>query len=201
MEKYRSNSHAMREVRTNSAPPEKKIEKVVSGTVTEKKKGNLQKIANLFVPEDVNDVKTYIINDVVVPAVKDILLDTVKTLLGAGGSSSGDRVSSRIKYRRYYDEDRDRKQYKRDSDVGRAYNYTEYTLQNRGEAEDVLRCMKDIIASYGIVSVADYYDLIGVDGEFTANRYGWSSLKNAYVDRVRGEYIIRFPKVMAIDID
>ena len=76
MEEYKSNSHKSRQ-NQNDDIPEKRVEKVVSGSVKSKKKNGLQKITNVFVPEDVDDVKSYIFEDIVVPAVKDIILDAV----------------------------------------------------------------------------------------------------------------------------
>ena len=57
MEEYKSNSHKSRQ-NQNDDIPEKRVEKVVSGSVKSKKKNGLQKITNVFVPEDVDDVKS-----------------------------------------------------------------------------------------------------------------------------------------------
>ena len=109
MEEYKSNSHKSRQ-NQNDDIPEKRVEKVVSGSVKSKKKNGLQKITNVFVPEDVDDVKSYIFEDIVVPAVKDIILDAVRAFLGVSGNSRVGRssTSSKISYRKYYD-DRDRR--------------------------------------------------------------------------------------------
>lgn len=88
MEEYKSNSHKSRQ-NQNDDIPEKRVEKVVSGSVKSKKKNGLQKITNVFVPEDVDDVKSYIFEDIVVPAVKDIILDAVRAFLGVSGNSRG----------------------------------------------------------------------------------------------------------------
>lgn len=50
MEEYKSNSHKSRQ-NQNDDIPEKRVEKVVSGSVKSKKKNGLQKITNVFVPE------------------------------------------------------------------------------------------------------------------------------------------------------
>ena len=80
MEEYKSNSHKSRE-RAKAELPEKKVEKIVSGSVKTKKKSGINKLAGIFVPEDVDNVKSYIFEDIVVPAVKDIILDAVKAVL------------------------------------------------------------------------------------------------------------------------
>lgn len=69
MEEYRSNSNKSKE-RQNELVPEKKVEKIVSGSVKSKKKSGIEKLTSVFVPEDVDDVKSYIFEDIIVPAVK-----------------------------------------------------------------------------------------------------------------------------------
>ena len=141
MEEYKSNSHKSRQ-NQNDDIPEKRVEKVVSGSVKSKKKNGLQKITNVFVPEDVDDVKSYIFEDIVVPAVKDIILDAVRAFLGVSGNSRGGRssTSSKISYRKYYD-DRDRRDSGNVSRTRTGYDYDDIILESRGEAEDVLERM------------------------------------------------------------
>lgn len=69
MEEYKPNSHKSKEERKESIP-EKHVEKVISGTVKPKKKSEMQKFADVFISEDVNNVKSYIVMDVLVPAIK-----------------------------------------------------------------------------------------------------------------------------------
>lgn len=56
MEEYKPNSHRSKEERKESIP-EKHVEKVISGTVKPKKKSEMQKFADVFISEDVNNVK------------------------------------------------------------------------------------------------------------------------------------------------
>lgn len=197
MDEYKSNSHKSRQ-NQNDDIPEKKVEKVVSGSVKSKKKNGLQKITNVFVPEDADDVKSYIFEDIVVPAVKDIILDAVRAFLGVNGTSRGrSSTSSKISYRKYYD-DRDR----RDSAPTRTrtgYDYDDIILETRGEAEDVLERMEELIDMYQLVSVADFYDLVGVSGNYTDNKYGWTNVRNASVVRVRDGYMIKLPKALPLN--
>lgn len=197
MDEYKSNSHKSRQ-NQNDDIPEKKVEKVVSGSVKSKKKNSLQKITNVFVPEDVDDVKSYIFEDIVVPAVKDIILDAVRAFLGVNGTSRGrSSTSSKVSYRKYYD-DRDR----RDTAPARTrtgYDYDDIILETRGEAEDVLERMEELIDMYQLVSVADFYDLVGVSGNYTDNKYGWTNVRNASVVRVRDGYMIKLPKALPLN--
>ena len=58
--------------------------------------------------------------------------------------------------------------------------------------------MDELIETYGIVSVADLYELVGVDGEYTDNDYGWTNIRNADVVRTRDGYLLSLPKAMPI---
>lgn len=198
MEEYRSNSHKSKQNQTDDIP-EKKVEKVVSGSVKSKKKSGLQKITNVFVPEDVDNVKGYIFEDIVVPAVKDIILDAVRAFLGVGGRSrEKTSAASKISYRKYY-EDRDRRDYRDITRTRTGYDFDDIILENRGEAEDVLERMDELIATYQVVSVADFYDLVGVSGNYTDNKYGWTDIRSASVVRVRDGYMIKLPKALPLN--
>lgn len=196
MVEYRANSNKSKE--TNQEPVlEKKIEKVVTGSVKSKKKTSFQKMTDLFIPEDVESVKNYIFEDIVVPAVKDIVLDVVKTFLGVNGKSSKSSKASKVSYRKYY-EDNSRKPYN-SSRTRVGYEYDDVILDNRGEAEDVLSRMDELIDTYGIVSVADFYDLVGITGNYTDNKYGWNNIHSASIVRVREGYMIKLPRALALN--
>lgn len=198
MGEYKSNSHKSKE-RQNEPIPEKKVEKVISGSAKSKKKSGLQKITNVFVPEDVEDVKSYIFEDIVVPAVKDIILDAVKAVLGVNGSSRGKgSTASKASYRKYYD-DRERRDYSGVTRTRSGYEYDDVIIENRGEAEDVLSRMDELISTYGLVSVADFYDLVGISGNYTDNKYGWTDIRSASVVRVRDGYMIKLPKALPLN--
>ena len=59
--------------------------------------------------------------------------------------------------------------------------------------------MNELLDNYGIVSVADLYDLVGKSCDYTANRYGWTNIRNAEPVRVRDGYLLKMPKVGPID--
>lgn len=196
MEEYASNSHKSR---AEAAKQDHKVEKVISGTVKTKKKTGLNKMANVFISEDAGNVKSYIMMDVLVPAIKkaisDIVTNGIEMMLYGESGRKKSSNSSRISYRDYYKDDRR----PRDRSVSRSsYDYDDIILETRGEAEDVLSRMDEIMDTYGIVSVADFYDLVGVTGNFTDNKYGWTNIRNANVIRVRDGYMIKLPKATPI---
>ena len=82
MAEYPNNSHSARE-RTDSTAPgkaEKKLEKVVTGAAKTRKKSEARKFVNIFVPEDGENVKSYIMMDVIIPGIKNAIADVISAL-------------------------------------------------------------------------------------------------------------------------
>ena len=60
--------------------------------------------------------------------------------------------------------------------------------------------MYQALEKYKIVTVATLYDLVGMTCPYTADRYGWTDLYGSEVVRINGgEYVLRLPRIMAID--
>ena len=199
MEEYKPNSHKYKEDQKR-AIPEKKVEKVISGTVKSKKKSEIKKFADVFISEDVNNVKSYILLEVLVPAIKKAISDIVTNgidmiLYGGTGKTKSNTAASKVSYRSYYDSRRDYSAVRTKT----GYNYDDIIFDNRGEAEDVLSRMDELVSTYGLVSVADLYDLVGITGNYTDNNYGWTDIRSASVIRVRDGYMIKLPKALPIN--
>lgn len=191
------NSHRYKAEQAKSS--EKKVDKVVSGNVKTRKKSEIHKFKDTIFAEDVNSVKSYLFMDVLVPAIKKAIFETVTNgvdmmLYGEVGGkkrSTYDRVS----YRDYSKSDRPSS-----SRSTTSFDLDEISFDNRGDAETVLDRMTDILEEYGVVSVADLYDMIGKTAPFTANRWGWSSIRTAETVRGRGgEYFLKLPKAKPLD--
>ena len=119
-------------------------------------------------------------------------------LRGDAGGRNRRSTADRVSYVKYYD----RKDDSRRADTSRTrtgYNYDDIILQTRGEAEEVLSRMDEIIDTYGVVSVSDLYDLVGITGNYTDNKYGWTNIRNAKPIRVRDGYMLDLPKVLPIN--
>ena len=202
MEEYKPNSHKYKEDQNRSSP-EKKVEKVIAGTVKSKKKSEIRKFTDVFISEDVNNVKSYILLDVLIPAIKKAISDIVTNgidmiLYGETGKTKSNSTASKVSYRSYYDGRNGRRDYSAIR-TKISYNYDDIIFDNRGEAEDVLSRMDELISTYGLVSVADLYDLVGVTGNYTDNKYGWTNIRSASVIRVRDGYMLKLPKALPLD--
>jgi hypothetical protein len=203
-EAFPANSHRTRDEKTEE-PEEKKVQRVVTGPVITRKKSFWRKLKDSFLGEDVGSVGAYIIYDVLIPAAKDTLEDLVKgsvevLLRGETRGSRTRRDGSRsyVSYSNYYKSD-DRS--RRDSSyVNRArHDFSDIILKSRGEAEEVLSQLVDMVEDYGVASIADLYGMVGVSTSFTDNKYGWDNLSSASISRVRDGYMLDLPKAIPID--
>lgn len=207
---YKPNSKKYKEEQAqNQLAERKKVDKVISGTAKVKKKSEFRKFADNFISEDVDSVKTYVVRDVIIPSVidlvEDIVVGGIRTLLRgeSGRRDSRDRRTSYggspsyINYNRMSDR-RDDRSY-RDNQTRRGYDQGSVVVNSRADAEAVIEQMDGIIETYGMVRVADLYDLVGMTSNYTDNNYGWTNIRNAEPVRLRdGGWEIRMPRAIPL---
>ena len=201
-------------------PEGRKVEKIVTGRVKKQKRGFGKKVAESICEDDTKSVGSYILYDVLIPAAKDMISDMVGGGIdmmlfgerrgGRGRSSRGGGRGGYTSYGSYYkgnDRDRDRRD-SRDRDRGRdmsrqaraRHDFDEVVIYDRGDAEDVLSRLTDFIVDYDVATVNDFYDLVGVTGSFTDNKWGWDDLRGVRVVRARGGgYILDLPRPKPLD--
>lgn len=192
---YKPNSHKSKE--------ERKVEKVANGRVRTKKKNNIRKFADVFISEDVANVKSYIFMDVLVPTIKKAIVDIVQDgvnmmVYGETGRGKNHTASTKVSYRSYYD-DRRSDRFSAASRQQRGFDYDEIVFDSRGDAEAILVELDNMIARYGFATVSDLYDTAGLTAPYTANKYGWTNLRTAETVRVREGYILKMPKATPLD--
>ena len=202
MKDYRKNSDKAKKEAEQQNASEKKVTQVAKGSVKTKKKSGFRKLVDAFIQEDATTVKNYIWNEVLVPAVKKTFSDTVTNALdmflwGKNGGRRPRGNAERVSYRSYYD--RPSSSYRESDRRQRSYDYDDVILDSREEADEVLARMEELLADYKVVSVADFYDLVGITGKTTDNNYGWTDLRSASVVRDRDGYLIKLPRAEALE--
>lgn len=199
---FPSNSHKSRE-------EAKKVEKVTTGIVIQRKKPLGKRFMETFMGEDAKTVSSYIVQDILIPTIKstisDIVQGGIEMLLF--GQAKGNRNRNGMNNKPYNNyngmssykpNNHNNKREISHQDRSR-HRFDDIILGSRREAEDVLHHLTDAIDSYGSASVSDLYDLVGITGNFTDGKYGWYALGSASVSRVREGYSINLPKPILID--
>jgi len=204
MDEFKGNSNANKEKPASAAEP-RKIEPVTQ-KVTVKPESELKKFKHQFFTEDAKSVKGHIFLSVIVPGIQRLLSDIVKNgidwlIYGVKGSSSQSGIKN-VSYSNYYDRNKSTapsvpsSAYHNKSTI---YAVNDVSFLDRGEAEEVLMRLREEADRYGMVSVADFYDMISQKHNYTDQKYGWRDLREAEIIRSRDGYSIRFPKILPIE--
>ena len=204
MDDYKPNSHRSRE----ELPEKTKVKKVVTGVVKTKKKSPGKRFVDDFMADDINNVTSHILSDVLVPAIKDMFYDAITSGLGMLlghdiRSSYRGSSNSREPYNKYYKQKTNYNSRTSEPSVNRSrverYEYNDIVLDSRAEAEEVLDVLNDYLDDFGMVSVMELYAAIGKQTTYTDNKYGWFDLRSASVCHTRDGYLLKLPKIQLLD--
>lgn len=194
--------------------PEKKIERVVESEVVRRRKPLGKRFLETFAGGDAKSVLGYVMMDVLLPAAKDTIADAVsqgieRMLFGEVRSTSrrtGHRPtggsSGYVSYNRYTSGNPAMRREEPRSVSSRArarHDFDEIILATRVEAEEVIDRLFDLVSRYESATVADLYELVGVSGNYTDDKWGWTDLRGAGVTRVRNGYLLDLPKPENLD--
>lgn len=186
---------------------EKNLEPIEGISAKARKKPLGSKIAETFTGDDVSSVSDYVIFDVVVPAFKNLLFDVVsegsrRMLFGATGGGRSIASTTRGGHTPYnriaakgagvIASDAPRSI----SRTARAtHDFRELVFETRGEAEVILERLREALAEYDNVTVADMYELAQITAGFTDHNWGWvgTDLNQARVKPVSAGYLLDMP--------
>lgn len=179
---------------------DKHIEAVAQGTKVSKSKSKARQIAEIFVGGDLKETAEHVRDDVAIPALKNFLYDSLAEGLQRllWGETRNDRRRNSthrdyVGYSRRARESRPAPQTTtRYSRV--AQGVDDVVLATRTEAESVLSRMYDLIENYNMVTVAEFYSLVGISAEFTDENWGWRDLRSANIQHIRDGFRINLPK-------
>lgn len=179
---------------------DKHVEAVAQGKKVSKSKSKARQIAEIFVGGDLKETAEHVRDDVAIPALKNFLYDSLseglQRLLWGETKTDRRRNSTHrdyVGYSRRARESRPTQQTTtRYSRV--AQGVDDVVLATRTEAESVLSRMYDLIENYNMVTVAEFYSLVGISAEFTDENWGWRDLRSANIQHIRDGFRINLPK-------
>lgn len=210
MEEFPGNSQVVRKPEAEKEEPKaEKLEKIVKGKVTRRKKPLGKKFAEVFF-SGASSVWDYVLHEVLIPAAKDTLTDVViqgidRAVHGDGSprrgrSSRPSGPSGYVSYNRFSQVPR-REEPRTMSRRARAvHDFEEIILDSRQEAQEVLDELVDRAIKYEQTTLSDLYDLVGMRSTFADERWGWRDLRGARIQRLSGgQYLLDLPKTEALD--
>jgi hypothetical protein len=203
---YAGNSKKAKE-EADKEEKKKEIEPVVTGEVIKRERSFGHKVRAIFFGGEFKSALSFVARDVLLPGLRNMVFDSGSRGLERlvyGETVRARRPSQYTDYRsRFtlsgpsrYDDPR----YGRPALPDQRHSYrqvrretNDYVLSTRQEAETVLERLLDIIEKYGVASIADLHQLMGLPVSPIENKWGWTYLNQAEVRQVRDGYLLDLP--------
>lgn len=197
-----SNAKTVKTSEIISEPKKEETEVIAKATL--KKKSFGEKIKEVFIGEDIQNVGDYILKEVVVPTIKNTIVDIIQngiSLLIFGESSHKNDRRRNGQYVSYGSYSSGSSRERRRDDRHDSYNSKgDLIFNSRNDAQAVLERMLDICDTYGAVTVGNYYELADVPSNYQDRKWGWSDLRYVDVRMARGGgYYIDLPDAKYLD--
>lgn len=186
----------------------KKVERVTSADARRRKKPLGKQFKATFFSGDARTAFDYVVIHVIVPAIRDTLFEAGQSVIEKliygearsrrrgpmGGPPSGPQ--GYVAYNRRPDEPP--AAYGGGRMISRSararHDFDDIVLESRRDAEEVLDRMYDLLSNFEMATVAELYELTGIQSSHTDNKWGWTDLRGASVSRVRtGGYLLNLP--------
>ena len=210
---YRGNSIASRQqqVDIQEQPQKEKMEQIATGKKVERSAGS--KILSAYFAEDLRNICHEVLYEVIIPASKNAISDTICNFVDIAlfGQTRGRTTAGSVKritpYSSLYSNNVSSNRIVKYNDISEqrhanrglgGYSYQEVVLATRPEAEDVLAHMRLYLDRYQVVTVADLYDAVGEVPDMIDNKWGWTDLSGAAVQRCSDGFILRMPRIEPI---
>lgn len=208
---YQGNANKDKEKPTQRERPDKKLEKVVTGEVSQKPRGVGRKFKEVFFGGDAKNAASFVVSDVLLPALRNLIVDAVtngaeKLIYGEsrGRGRSRTNYGARYQYNAGYPspfrpDPRERLPMggARGIRQGR-HEVNDIVIATKEEAELVAERLVDIVDQYEVASLADLYELVGLPSSHIDNKWGWTFLGNIQIRQIRQGYLLELPPLEEI---
>lgn len=191
--------------------PKEKIERVTSAEPTRRKRGLGRKFKETFIGGDARTAADHVFFSVLIPSMKDMLYDLFDTgmrqyLFGDQANksrrnpTSGYSALGHVAYNRMSESTRQPESRMLSRRARARHDLDELVIPSRQEAEEVLDRMFDLMSRYGSATVADLYELTGIQSSHTDIKWGWKELRGAKAVRLRnnGGFLLDLPEPEAL---
>lgn len=198
------------------AKPEKNLEKVVTGKVVQKERGFGRKFKDVFFQgESIKSVSQYVFWEKMLPSVRDMVFDLWsesghRALYGSGIRKGSDQRRQRVSYnnpmasRRMADpRTQDQRGTRLPHQPPHPYRQNrreanDIVMASKEDAQSVLDTMIECVDKYGVVSLADLYELVGLPLATIDQKWGWTYLTSADIRQVREGFLLELPPMEEI---
>lgn len=205
-----SNSHKARAAAADAsakAEVEEPAEKIVTGTVIQRRPNVFKRAARSMVADDVSNVREFIFAEVFVPAVRNLVYDVIsqgshKVLYGTAraraASVPGAGPVSSLK-RAYHQNSQPESARSISPTSAARHDFDDIILDTRSEADMVIEHLIARVERYGSARVSDMYNHLGISSDFTSQNWGWTDLSSADVRPNRRGFMLALPRPIPLN--
>lgn len=194
-------------------PKEKNIEKVVTGEILQRPKGIGRKFKDIFLGGDAKQAARYVVGDVLLPALRNLVVDMAtkgverlvygeSTYRRRGPTFNYRSQYQGVQYSRPFDRDPRDRSYSPLNEPPRGrqnrHEINDVVIPTREEADLVTERLADIMDKYDVVSLADLYNLLGLQTSHIDFKWGWTYLGGINVRQIRQGYLLELPPLEEI---
>lgn len=217
MDEFPSNSKSSRSKPQSSGQQQERERrrKVVSQPVVVRKETWAEKILG-FVGAGSHDILDRVVFGVLLPTAADAVFDELSDGLERrfegirGGGRGSRRGGGRAGYTSYgnisshghrEDPREERRSTRRSSRGGGrgGHDLNTHEIRSRREANEIVELLYELVDANGEATVADLYDMLDIDPDFSDHAYGWVDLGNVGIRKSRNGYVLQLPRPIRLD--
>ena len=212
------NSHKIRDAKEEKPEkPQKDIKQVTKTAAKTRKKPLTKKIREAFIADDAKTVGEFLIIDVLIPSLQTMIVNMGQQGIERvifGDSRPNNRLRAGLRtdapgYTRYHQgpvpsrpavgASRAPASRQIGSRAQEAHDFDQIVIESRGEAEEVLERLGDLVVEYDTVTLGELYRMVGITPSFVDDRWGWTDLRGAHTQRVSNGYVLVLPPATYLD--
>lgn len=197
---FPSNSIIKKQEETRKRP-----DPIVDKPVELRKKGFGTRVKEAIFIDDSGSIGGYIIRDIIIPTIRDTIYDIVTGGLSmalystpkASKARKNSGTGTYISYADYYNDGRGSTKRIPNADRYRTqFDMRNIPVPSSNIGHQALEELADRMQMYGNASVQDLFDILRIgSAPATMVNYGWTDISSATVEFIRGEWLLRMPKI------
>lgn len=179
----------------------RQVHQVAHGT--KRKETVLDKAGRLLLAEDARTVGEVMIEDYIIPSIKNAALSAFEMLLF--GSTSKRGRTTDVGHTPYYSYSSSQSTYganrvdTRLAPRSNRFDYVDYEFDTLDDVMIVIEELSALIREYGYARVADCHQSIGISGNYTDGKWGWTDVRDLRWARRGSRYILNFAPPIPLD--
>lgn len=202
LEDIKPNSYKSKEMQPVKEAP-KAMPVIDKSAIVSTKKPLGQRFKEAFIAEDINDVKSWLIQDVLIPGAKNTILDMLSMVFFAKDNGHASSYSfyrpkgygySGASYAPYYQSQYGGQTHSQQQKSYVSHNnkvdYRDIVLQRRDDAQRVVDEMRGRIMEFGQVSIAEMLDFMEITSSYVDNNWGWTNPNCIGIKRMGNGWLI-----------